>query len=115
MQTAALQPVNRLDPIVALADLAQGYVAGRLTDEEYICAACAFGLTRDQATERCLVLDAGSALGKYRRARRDALRACVVYRQRKQNGDGGNAAGRYLGFWQRELVRLRERRYGARA
>lgn len=112
----AFSILNRLDPIVALADLAQGYITGRLTDEQYISAATAFGLSRGEATERCLALDAGSALGKYRRARRDALRACRVYRARKQcESEGTYWYGRMLEKHQVELKLLRQRRYGARA
>lgn len=50
-----------LDEILTLASLAERYITGRCNDNEYVEAAVAMGLSREQAIARCMLLDDGRA------------------------------------------------------
>jgi hypothetical protein len=105
-----------LNKIVTLANLAQDYLIGRINDNDYVEGATALGLSRDDAICRVMALDdrpPAAARAKYRRDRRQALRAVSFWRGAKQDGDTRSPHISFE-FWQMELVRLRREYYGAK-
>jgi hypothetical protein len=51
------EPMTKIGRFAALASLAQSYVTGRISDCQYVEAATALGLTREQAIDRVMIHD----------------------------------------------------------
>lgn len=95
-----------------LARLGSEYAAARINDTQYIAAAKAYGLTHEQALDRCLRAD--DARAQYRAERRDLLHRVRSARYAKRFMDlrvGMDG----LFFWQRALVTLRRAYHGKAA